>query len=469
MKPKKNHKNKRVIRGGRGETMDNSAAILVVDDEFGVRQSFNLILKDTYEVILAETGSQALEVLSKRSVDLVLLDILLPDMNGIEVLEKLKRSDPETDVIMVTAVNDVQTAVIATKLGAYEYIIKPFVVDELLALIHRVLEKRHLVREVAYLKDELNRYRSFEKMVGKDKKMMANFELIDIISKSDGTILIQGESGTGKELAARAIHNRSPRRNKPFVVLSCAAIPRDLMEGTLFGHEKGAYTGAINSRAGKLEIADQGTVFLDDIDCLTMDMQAKLLRVIQEREFERLGSTKIIKVDVRFVAASNKNLKDSIKNGDFREDLFYRLNVFPVILPPLRDRSEDIPMLLNHFLDQNAKRTGNPPKSFAPKSIELLSRYEWPGNIRELQNLVERLFTINRTEVIQIKDIPDYSLAKKPIKDMPLKEAVSEFEKQYISDILSAVDGRRNKAAEKLNIHRNTLSLKIKELNLAVK
>jgi len=449
--------------------MDKKAVILVVDDELGVRQSFNMVLKDNYEVILAETGIEALNILAKRAVDLVLLDILLPDMSGIEILEKLKGTDPDTDVIMVTAVNDVQTAVKAIKLGAYEYIIKPFVVDELLALIRRALEKRRLIREVAYLKSELNRYRSFEKMVGEDKKMVSVFNLIDTVAKGDGTILIQGESGTGKELAARAIHNRSPRRNRPFVVISCAAIPSDLMEGMLFGHEKGAFTGATGSRAGKLEIADKGTVFLDDIDCLDINMQAKLLRVIQEKEFERLGSTRVIKVDVRFVAASNKELKKLIAKGDFREDLFYRLNVFPVVLPPLRDRKGDIPLLLNHFLDLNAKKTGKPPKTFSKRSINLLTQYDWPGNVRELQNLVERLYTITPGNVLDIRDFSGYSLPKRETRDLSLKEAVSEFEKHYIASVMAKVDGSRKKAAEKLHIHRNTLSTKLKELGLTVK
>jgi transcriptional regulator with PAS, ATPase and Fis domain len=331
------------------------------------------------------------------------------------------------------------------------------------------LEKRRLVREVAYIKDELNRYRSFEKMVGKDRKMASIFELIDTISTSDGAVLITGESGTGKELAARAIHNRSPRRRSPFVVITCAAIPTDLMEGTLFGHERGAFTGATHSRVGKLEIADKGTVFLDDIDCLDINMQAKLLRVIQEKEFERLGSTKTIKVDVRFVAASNKDLKKMIATGGFREDLFYRLNVFPVMLPPLRERRGDIPLLLRHFLELNATKAGRPPKTFHEKTLDLLTRYEWPGNIRELQNLVERLYTVTKGDVIQIKDISNYAVPKKKIKELPLKDAVNEFEKHYIAEVLGIVDGSRKKAAEKLNIHRNTLGLKIKEFGLSVK
>lgn len=449
--------------------MNKKDIILVVDDERGVRQSFNMVLKDSYGVILAENGTEALETLAKQSVDLVLLDILLPDMNGLDILKKIKHNYPETDVIMVTAVNDVQTAVKAIKLGAYEYIIKPFVVDDLLSLIRRTLEKRSLVKEVAYLRDELNRYRSFEKMVAEDEKMDSIFSLIDTISKGDGTVLILGESGTGKELVTRAIHNRSPRRNCPFVVISCAAIPSDLMEETLFGHEKGAYTGASGSRAGKLEIADTGTVFLDDIDCLNVTMQAKLLRVIQEKEFERLGSTRTVSVDVRFVAASNKNLKTMVAKSEFREDLYYRLNVFPIVLPPLRERRNDIPLLLDHFLQLNAKKSGGFQKRFSDEAVTWLTRYDWPGNIRELENLVERLYTISKSDVIQVKHLSNYILPKATSGDVSLKKAVHEFEKEYIADILASVDGSRKKAAEKLNIHRNTLALKMKELDIGYK
>jgi DNA-binding NtrC family response regulator len=446
--------------------MGKAATILVVDDEVGVRQSFNMALKDEYEVILTETGAEALNVLARRSIDLVLLDILLPDMDGLKILEKIRLTEPETDVIMVTAVNDVQTAVKSIKLGAYEYVIKPFVVADLMALIVRALEKRRLEKEIAYLKIELNRYRCFEMMVGEDPKMLAVFDLIETISKGDGTVLIQGESGTGKELAARAIHKRSPRCNQPFVVISCAAIPPTLMERELYGHVSGAFTGAATSRAGKLEIADRGTVFLDDIDCLDVNMQAKLLRAIQEKEFERLGSTKIIRVDVRFVAASNKDLKALIAKGDFRDDLYYRLNVFKVSLPPLRDRRWDIAVLLEHFLELHARNTGKKPKVFSDNALKLLVQYHWPGNVRELQNLVERLVTLVRRDVIRVKDISDYALPKTDIQDLPLKEAVSAFEKRYIAGVLKTVHGSRKKAAERLRIHRNTLTIKLKDLGL---
>ena len=440
--------------------------ILVVDDENGVRQSFNMVLKDKYQVLLAETGQEAMDIFSKNSVDLILLDILLPDIDGLDLLSQIVETDSNTEVIMVTAVNEIQSAVKAIKLGAYEYIIKPFVVDEVLTVIRRALEKRRLVKEVAYLRNELERYHPFEKMVGKNKKMRKIFELISTIAKSDGTVLVQGESGTGKELVARAIHNRSNRRHQPFVVINCTVIPPTLMESKVFGHNKGAFTGAIGNSVGKLELADRGTVFLDDIDSLDVHMQAKLLRIIQEKEFERLGSTKVIKVDVRFVAASNKNIKELISQGNFREDLYYRLNVFPIGLPPLRERGNDVLLLLEHFLELNAKKTGGPPKRFSKRAVKALMRYDWPGNVRELENLVERLYTITEGPVIHLEDNASFNIDTKEIKGLPLKEAVSVFEKKYISEVLESVDGNKTKASIKLGIHRNTLLSKTNAFGL---
>jgi len=446
--------------------MKKNHTILVVDDENGVRQSFNMVLKDDYNVLLSDSGQQASDIFINNKVDLILLDILLPDAGGLELLEKFKEADPNTEIIMVTAVNEVQTAVKAIKLGAYEYIIKPFVVDDVLTVIKRAMEKRSLVKEVAYLKDELERYCPFEKMIGKDKNMIKIFELISIVSQSDGTVLIQGESGTGKELVARAIHNRGSRHKEPFVVINCSAIPATLMESKVFGHNRGAFTGATHTSVGKLEIADKGTIFLDDIDSLDINMQAKLLRIIQEKEFERLGSTKVVKVDVRFVASSNKDLRELILQEEFREDLYYRLAVFPIELPPLRKRKGDVPLLLNHFLELNSTNTGKPPKMFSKEAIDILTEYDWPGNVRELQNLVERLFAITKNSVIHLKDISTFNIDKREIKDMTLKQAVSTFEKNYISEVLKSVDGNRKKAAEQLGIHRNTLLSKTLELGL---
>jgi DNA-binding NtrC family response regulator len=407
-----------------------------------------------------------IEIFTKNSVDLILLDILLPDGNGLDLLANLKDTDPTVEIIMVTAVNDVQAAVKAIKLGAYEYIIKPFVVDEVLTVIKRAFEKRSLKKEVAYLRNELERYQPFEEMVGQDEKMRKIFDLISTISQSDGTVLIQGESGTGKELVARAMHNRGPRKNNPFVVINCAAIPATLMESEIFGYNRGAFTGAGNTSIGKLEISDKGTVFLDDIDSLDINMQAKLLRILQEKEFERLGSNKIIKVDVRFVAASNKDINVMISQNKFREDLFYRLNVFPIKLPPLRARKDDIPLLLNHFIKLNAQNSGKPPKKISEQAMKVLIDYRWPGNVRELQNLVERLCTITTDSVIRLEDVSPNNVNKTDIKDMTLKEAVSLFEKGYISETLENVSWNRKKAADKLGIHRNTLLAKTTELRL---
>ena len=435
--------------------------ILVVDDEHGVRQSFNMVLKEEYNVLLAGTGQEAVDIFTKNSVDMILLDICLPDSDGLELLEKFKEADPKTEIIMVTAVNEVQTAVKAIKLGAYEYIIKPFIVDDILAVIGRALEKQSLVKEVTYLRNALERYHPFEKMIGKDIKMRKIFDLISTVSQSDGTVLIHGESGTGKELVARAIHNRGPRSNQPFVVINCAAIPATLMESEIFGYNRGAFTGATTTSIGKLEIADKGTVFLDDIDSLDINMQAKLLRIIQEKEFERLGSTKVIKADVRFVAASNKDLEKLISRGEFREDLYYRLNVLPIKLPPLRERRGDIPLLLGHFLELYAKNIGKSPKKFSNEAVKVLTEYDWPGNVREVQNIVERFTTITKGSIIDLKDIATLDMGKREIKDMTLKEAVSAFEKKFIFEILESVDGNRKKAAERLGIHRNTLISKM--------
>ncbi|MFH1102517.1 MAG: sigma-54 dependent transcriptional regulator [Pseudomonadota bacterium] len=440
-----------------------SELILVVDDELGIRQSFNMILKDDYKIILASTGNEALELFKTNPVDIVLLDILLPDLGGLELLEKFKEADPTVEVIMVTAVKEVPIAVKAIKLGAYEYFMKPFTIDDILSVIQRALEKRSLIKEVAYLRNELEVRRPFEMMIGEAPKMREIFDYITIIAQSNGTVLIQGESGTGKELVARATHNRSPRKSEPFIVINCAAIPITLMESEIFGYNKGAFTGAFSTRIGKLEMANKGTVFLDDVDSMDVKMQGKLLRIIQDKEFERLGSTKVIKADVRFIAASNKDLKTLIEQSEFREDLFYRLNVFPIKVPPLRERKKDVPLLLEHFTALYAKQTGKEKKQFSEDAVRMLTEYEWPGNVRELQNLVERLITITKDPVIRSKDLPSVGPRKAEIRDMTLKEAVNTFERQYIAEVLETVGGNKSKAAEKLGIHRNTLLSKTNE------
>lgn len=443
--------------------MDDRFTILVVDDENGVRQSFYILLKDLYKVVLAGSGEEALALFASHRIDLILLDIRLPDVNGIDLLARFKALDPQIEVVMITAVNDVQTAVKSIKSGAYEYIGKPFNVDEILAVIVRALEKRQLVRQVRYLKGELARHHLFEKMVGKHPTMKKLFSQIEAVSATDATVLLQGESGTGKELVARAIHNLSPRGDYPFAVVNCAAIPATLMESELFGHLRGAFTGAHTSRAGKLETADRGSVFLDDIDSLDLVMQAKLLRIIQEREYQRLGSTQVLRADVRFIAASNKDLHHLVGKGLFRQDLFYRLNVFPIILPPLRARRSDIPLLLNHFLSLQAKKNGRPPQTISPRAIQMLTNHHWPGNVRELENAVERMVTIAPGQVLLPEHLPPLEVSEPDANGLTLKDAVSGFERKIITDTLASVGGSRKLAAAKLGIHRNTLLAKIGE------
>jgi two-component system, NtrC family, response regulator AtoC len=446
-------------------TMRPKATILIVDDEQGIRQSFNMVLKNQYNILMASGGKEALDLFSKNSVDLVFLDIILLNESGLDLLEKFKELDPNIEVVMVSAVKDVKTAVRAIKLGAYDYLEKPFFVEDILKTVTRALEKHKLVKEVAYLRGELERNHPFDKIIGKDKKMEDIFSLISSIADSDGSVLIQGESGTGKELIARAIYKLGPRLDQPFVVINCAAIPKTLMESEIFGHTKGAFTGAAMAKTGKLEIGDKGVIFLDDVDTLDIGMQAKLLRVIQEKEFEKVGSTKLVKIDSRFIASSNKNLKSLIEKGEFREDLYYRLNVFPIHLPPLRERRGDILLLFDYFLDIYAKRTGLPQKKLSKTSVDyLVDSYDWPGNVRELQNLVERLCTITKGDTIHLKSINGFGedrIEQEDLNDIALRDASESFKKQLIKEVLQRVGGNKTAAAKMLGIHRNTIHKRI--------
>lgn len=448
----------------------NNSTILIVDDERGVRQSFNMVLKEQYRLFFAENGAAALDIFKQKHVDLVLLDILLPDLDGLVLLKELKESEPQTEIVMVSALKEISSAVRAMKLGAFDYITKPFEVDELLSVVKRALERKKLQKEIVYLRDELERVQPFEDMVGHSAQMKAVFHLISRVAQAQGpgAILIQGESGTGKELVARAIHNRSQRHDQPFVVINCAAIPATLMESELFGYSKGAFTGALENRSGKLEMADSGTLFLDDIDLLDINMQARLLRVLQEKEYEKVGSDRVVNVDIKFIAASNKDLRQLVAKGKFREDLFYRLNVFPIELPPLRERKEDIPELLDHFLNQNGKSNGMPSKSFTEKAVQALMDYDWPGNVRELENFVERLFIVSRGAVIRQEDVLPLQRRNTRRENQTLKKAVADFERQHIRAVLNSVDGRRGETAKILGIHRNTLTAKINDLEIMV-
>jgi DNA-binding NtrC family response regulator len=445
---------------------DNQPGVLIVDDERNVRRVLSMALVDDHRVFTARNAKGALDTVRRGGMNVVLMDVLLPDADGVSLLQELKRIDPTLEVIMVTAVKDIQTAVRAIKSGAYEYVLKPFVVEEVRKVIHRALERHRLSQEVTGLLGELDASRPFESMLSRNRRMRDVFQLIAAVACSDGAVLIQGESGTGKELVARAVHNRSRRRNEPFVVINCGAVPRSLMERELFGHNRGAFTHATSSLPGKLELADGGTVFLDDIDSMDIGMQAKLLRAIQHKEFERLGGNRLIRVDIRFVAACNKDLQELIREGRFREDLFFRLNVFPVTLPPLRDRREDIPILLNHFLKIHRGAGSGRPETFSKKALEKLMQYDWPGNIRELENLVLRISTVTRRRKVRVRHLPEGLAPRSGGGALTLKEAVQGFERKFIGDVLEQVRGSRREAAERLGIHRNTLRGKMERLGL---
>jgi DNA-binding NtrC family response regulator len=440
--------------------------ILVVDDDPGLRESFRLILEDEYDVLEAADGPAALEAVRCRQVDLVLLDIRLPEMDGIEVLERLKAIDEGLEVILVTAVKTVRTAVAAMKLGAFDYLTKPFEEDELLSLIRRALEKRSLEREVVFLRSELARQLDFEELVGQHAEMQKLYRLIAQVARTATTVLITGESGTGKELIARAIHRQGPRRDKPFVPVNPAALTESLVESELFGHEKGAFTGAWQRKLGRFELAQAGTLFLDEISSLKPELQAKLLRVLQEREFERVGGTRAIRLDARVIVATNVDLKQAVAEGRFREDLYYRINVMPITVPPLRERREDVPLLVRHFIQKSNQQHNRRVEGLAPEALAVLGEYAWPGNVRELQNVIERLVGLVEGPVIGLSDLPlDLLLPdERPGQRPPgysLNEARDEFERQIALRILERVRWNVSEAARILGVHRNSLKVKL--------
>ncbi len=445
---------------------EKKAVILIVDDEKSLRDSMQMLLSDNYEVIFASRGLEAIEKVKQFFPDLVLLDIRLPEIDGLEVLRRIKDIDPDLDVVMVTAMNTVQYAVDAMKAGAYDYITKPFDVGTISSLISKILEQKKLRNQNIFLKEEVDKRYRFEKMVGISPEMLELFSVISQISENDSTILIYGESGTGKELVARAIHNLSKRSNNLFVPVNCAAIPENLLESELFGHERGSFTGAVEKKLGKFEIADGGTLFLDEVSSLPLAMQAKLLRALQEKEIERVGGQHPIPVDARIVSATNINLLEAVKKNEFRNDLYYRLNVIPINISPLRERREDIPVLLKHFLDFYNVEFGKKIKGFSVDCEDALISYDWPGNVRELQNLIERLVVLSKDDVILEEKLPleirqaggDGFIEIDPGLDtMNLRLASMKFESEFIKKALEKVGGRKNKAAELLGIHRNTL------------
>jgi DNA-binding NtrC family response regulator len=440
--------------------------LLVVDDDAGLRESFRLILEDDYDVVEAASGAAALEALRSTQVDLVLLDIRLPDKDGITVLGELKALDEHVEVILVTAVQTVRTAVAAMKLGAYDYVTKPFEEEDILPLVRRAVEKRALNREVVYLREELARQHGFEELIGRAPVMQRLYQLIESVARAPVTVLIVGESGTGKELVARAIHRQAPGRDGPFIPVNVAAISDGLLESELFGHEKGAFTGAFQKKLGKFELAHGGTLFLDEIVTLRVDLQAKILRVLQERELERVGGTQRIKIDVRVLSATNADPKRAIQAGTLREDLYYRLNVVQVNVPPLRDRREDIPLLVDHFVHRYTQQFHKTVTGVAPAALEILKSYGWPGNVRELQNIIERAVALVETPVIEARDLPlDLMLPDARLgeaaDELGFKEARDAFERQVVLQVLDRVQWNRTEAARLLGIHRNSLKAKL--------
>jgi DNA-binding NtrC family response regulator len=446
--------------------------ILVVDDD----ALFRDFLKETldrkeYDVETAEEGLTAVKKMKEADYDLVLSDIRMPEMDGIQVLEHANRLQPQARVLMITAHASIANAVEAMRKGAHDYIEKPCSPDEIEIRIERALENQHLHQENQRLRSELQEKYSFGNMVGKSRKMEEVYELIGTVAKSRSTILITGESGTGKELVARAIHYNSPRRTGPFIKLNCAALPQELIESELFGHERGAFTGAVKQTKGRFELADGGTLLLDEISEIEPPLQAKLLRVLQEREFERVGSGDSISVDVRIVATTNRNLPDAIKEGRFREDLYYRLNVIPIRMPSLREHKDDIPALINHFLGKYNKENEKAIKGVTEQALEYLTDYDWSGNIRELENYIERAVVICQEDLIDDRHLPLDVLtgdgAGGADDGLTVGMTVREMEKKLILKTLESCDGNRTAAADILGISSRTLRNKLHEYDLA--
>jgi DNA-binding NtrC family response regulator len=465
--------------------------ILVVDDEVEIREGLEALLSsEGFDVTHAETGAQGLACLEVRPFDLLLLDVSLPDRNGLELLREIRRREPALSIILITAYGSIDMARAAFKSGAQDYITKPWSNDELIAQVSLAIEGHRLREENVQLKRAFKQRYNFPNIAGKSDKMLAVFDLVSQIAPSRSTVLITGESGTGKELIAKAIHSASTRADKPFIPVNSGSIPVDLLESQLFGHVKGAFTSAVASKKGLFEVADQGTIFFDEISTVSPETQAKLLRVIQEREFMRLGGTDTIKVDVRILAASNEDLMTLVREGRFREDLFHRLNVISVHLPPLRDRREDVPLMIERFLERFCKENGKPLRSFSPGALRLLMDYDWPGNVRELENVAERAVVLSTHEAMDIDLLPESVRTREIVKGVRLQlsdflppmpgesggrttapshslfQILEEVERRIIIDMLERTNWNQTEASERFQIPLSTLNQKIKRLGI---
>jgi DNA-binding NtrC family response regulator len=451
--------------------------VMIVDDEQAIRESLRMILKDDYDLVMAESGREALRMAGDAALEAILLDVMMPGEDGIDVLERIKQKTT-APVIMVTALDNAKSAVRAMKTGAFDYITKPFGVDDIRLVVERALSAHQFMREVSCLDEEIDGASAFEGIIGRSASMKEIFRFVKQTADKKATVLISGESGTGKELVARAIHQNSPRRHKPFIAINCAAIPETLLESELFGFERGAFASASERKIGRVELADQGTLFLDEVAELSLNTQAKILRFLQEREFTRIGGSHTIKVDVRLISATNRNLEKALIEGKLREDFYYRINIIPLVIPPLRERKGDVPLLVRHFIEKVNARENKGVKGISPEALEMLVAYHWPGNVRELENVIDRAVTLLDRDTIAVEHLPLHirelsktGMIKNQIVSgrMTFAEAEEQFEKTIILDVLEKTDYNQSRAAALLGISRRILKYKMDKFGIPAK
>lgn len=468
-------------------TMDRNYKLLVADDEKGIRDLLSDLLRDSFDVDTIDRGDTILEKIKRNAHDILILDLQLPGMNGIDVLRQIYEEKIKIAVVVITASNDIETAITSMKLGAYDYLVKPFDTDKLMVILKNIVEKIELESEVTRLREQVGERFRFKNIIGKSPQMQRIFSTLEKVIDTDSTVLIIGESGTGKEIIAKAVHYNSNRKQFPFRSIDCSTIPQDLIGSELFGHEKGAFTGAISRKIGKFEVASKGSLFLDEISNLSIDMQAKLLRVLQEKEFERIGGNQIIKVNTRIVAASNRDLRELVAENKFREDLYYRLNVVPVYLPPLRERKEDAPLFIDHFLNKFNTEYGR-DVNIELKARLFLVEYSWPGNVRQLENVIKRLVLLSTNKLVTVDDISsvleyeNYGTVAEIVSAFPEKtqmrvsrskditvKSIEDMEKDYLERTLQHFNYNISNTARALKISRKTMHNKLKKYNIIIK